>query len=132
MFPIPREARVRLTRSALRGAVVAAAALLLVGVQLSGPAHAASSGTLASAALRTSSIASSLAGSLGGRTAGSYLDGNGQLVVTVVDAAAAEQVRAAGAVAQLVSRSGAQLAAATAELDRSAAVPGTAWAVDPV
>jgi streptogrisin D len=124
---------VRLTRSTLwRGALVAAAALLLVGVQLSGPAQAASSGTLGSAALRTSSMASSLARSLGSRTAGSYLDANGQLVVTVVDAAGAEQVRASGAIARLVSRSGAQLAAATAELDRSAAVPGTAWAVDPV
>ncbi|MFJ8039896.1 S1 family peptidase [Kitasatospora sp. NPDC096147] len=67
-----------------------------------------------------------------GRTAGSYLDDGGRLVVNVTDQAAAQQVRATGAVPRLVGRSGAQLASATAELDRGATVPGTAWAVDPV
>jgi len=49
----------------------------------------------------------------------------------VTDAAAADQVRRAGAVPKLVARSAAQLAATTAELDRTATIAGTAWAVDP-
>jgi streptogrisin D len=68
---------------------------------------------------------------LGTRTAGSYLE-NGKLVVTVADAAAAATVRAAGGTARLVKRDGAALAAATARLDATARIAGTAWAVDPV
>jgi len=79
------------------------------------------------------SRADGLVAALGTRSAGSYLDGaSGQMVVTVTDQAAADTVRAAGAVPRLVARSGAQLAAATAQLDRTARVPGTAWAADPV
>jgi streptogrisin D len=63
---------------------------------------------------------------------GSYLDKNGQLVVTVTDEAEAATVRAAGATARVVARGAAQLRAATAELDRESAVPGTSWGVDPV
>jgi streptogrisin D len=69
---------------------------------------------------------------LGDRSAGSYLDESGALVVGVTDAASAAKVRAAGAVPRMVARSGAQLAAAQGELARTATVPGTAWAVDPV
>jgi streptogrisin D len=41
-------------------------------------------------------------------------------------------VRTAGATPRIVARSGAQLQQATAELDRTARIPGTAWAVDPM
>ncbi|KNX37429.1 S1 family peptidase [Luteipulveratus halotolerans] len=44
------------------------------------------------------------------RTGGSYLDDQGRLVVTVVDGAAAQAVRADGATARTVARSSAQLA----------------------
>ncbi len=75
--------------------------------------------------------AAAAADRLGSRTAGSYLDGNGQMVVTVTDEAAAEQVRASGAVPKFVARSGAQLQEATDALDRTARIAGTAWSVDP-
>jgi len=118
-------------RTSRRAALLAAAATLLTGTALALPqtatARPAPTGEQAAA------IAAGLQQQLGAdRSAGSYLDGSGRLVVTVTDSAAADQVRATGAVAQLVARSGTQLAAATAELDRTASVPGTAWSVDPV
>jgi Alpha-lytic protease prodomain len=64
------------------------------------------------------------------RTAGSYKDG-GKPIVTVTVSAAARSVGAAGAVPRLVTRSGADLARATAQLQRTASIPGTAWMVDP-
>jgi streptogrisin D len=78
--------------------------------------------------------ATALAGSLGSdQTAGTYLDqATGRMVVTVTDSAAAEAVRAAGGVAKLVARSGADLERVTSALDASPTVTGTAWAVDPV
>jgi streptogrisin D len=83
--------------------------------------------------LAAADTAVTLTDQLGGRTAGTYLDtATGQLVVTVTDAAAAETARAAGGVARLVSRSGAELAQVTSTLDASARIAGTAWAVDPV
>jgi streptogrisin D len=76
--------------------------------------------------------ASTLAKQLGTRTAGSYLDQQtGKLVVTVTDSVAAHSVLAAGAVPKIVTRSGTDLAKATATLNRSARVPGTAWGIDP-
>lgn len=115
----------RLTRSTLRlVALTGATTGLLVGTVLtSAPAHAAVAHDLASA--------ESLVSTLGTRTAGSYVNAHGRLVVTVTDSATADAVRAAGGVAQMVARSGAQLQAATAELARTATIPGTAWSVDP-
>jgi streptogrisin D len=80
-----------------------------------------------------SATATSLAAALGDRSAGSYIDqSTGALVVTVTDTAAAAQVRATGAVPRFVSRSGADLAAVTAQLEKLVTVSGTAWAVDPM
>jgi streptogrisin D len=77
-------------------------------------------------------LSRTLAGRLGTRTAGSYLDkATGKLTVTVTDSAAAQIVRRGGGVPRRVARSGAELARATATLDRSARIPGTSWAVDP-
>jgi streptogrisin D len=68
---------------------------------------------------------------LGTRAAGSFIDSaSGGLVVNVLDAAAAAQVRASGATARMVSRSLASLDRIKASLDRLGAVAGTAWAVD--
>ncbi len=65
-------------------------------------------------------------------TAGSYYDAAAhKLVVNVLDRATADAVTAAGAEARTVTRSTAELAAARATLNAEAAVPGTAWAVDP-
>ena len=117
----------RLTKSTLTRAAIMGAALTGLVAGLTTPAIAAAKPIGAAAP----TVAQSLATALGARTAGSYLDASGALVVTVTDDAAAAQVRQAGAVARMVSRSGAQLAGAVAELTRSASVPGTAWAIDP-
>jgi streptogrisin D len=81
---------------------------------------------------QVSALAGGLAKRLGDRSPGSYFDkATGKFVVTVTDSATAELVRSAGAVPRRVSRSLAQLNNATAALDRSARIPGTAWRVDP-
>ncbi|NUR91463.1 MAG: S1 family peptidase, partial [Nonomuraea sp.] len=73
-----------------------------------------------------------LEGQLGARTAGSYFDqAQGKMVVTTTDAADVQAIEASGAVARVVPRSGPSLDAIMTFLDRTAAVPGTAWAVDP-
>ncbi|MEU5974574.1 S1 family peptidase [Streptomyces sp. NPDC047315] len=70
--------------------------------------------------------------SLGERTAGTYLDAEtGELVVTVTDATAASQVRAAGARAEVVARSTAQLEDAMGALESRAKITGTSWGIDP-
>ncbi|MEU5660787.1 S1 family peptidase [Streptomyces sp. NPDC047737] len=79
------------------------------------------------------SLAATLDKALGGDTAGSYYDAEAKnLVVNVVDQAAAEQVRQAGGKARLVKHTLAQLTDARKTLADKATVPGTAWAVDPV
>jgi streptogrisin C len=79
-------------------------------------------------------VASGLRNSTGKAFAGAWLTGGGMtLTVGVTDAAAAQRVRAAGAVPQIVDRGAAQLDAAKQALDRAAtradrALPG--WYVD--
>ena len=116
----------RLTRSSLRRAAAIVAGVGLVAGSLLAP-------TGAQAAVAVSAQADALAAQLGaGRTAGSYYDAaSGKMVITVTDAAAASAVEASGAVAQRVSRSGAQLEQIIAHLDATSRIPGTAWAVDP-
>ncbi|MGA5700561.1 S1 family peptidase [Peterkaempfera bronchialis] len=105
-------------------AVLAATALALPQAQAATPAQALSP-------QQVSTLSAQVQQQLGdAHSAGSYVDG-GRLVVTVTDSASAAKVRAQGAEAKLVTRSGAQLKAATDALDRTARIPGTAWAVDP-
>src|SRR2546421_3816427 len=121
------EARVRLTRSSFRRAALSIGVAGLVVGALTIPA-------MANAGVSTfdATAAGTLSAQLGDNTAGSYLDAaNGKMVITVTDAAAAKRVRAAGGTAKLVAHSGAQLASAKADLDRTADVVGTALAVDP-
>jgi streptogrisin D len=107
--------------------VVIAAGAGLVAGSIIAPSVAQASPT----ALAASTEA--LVAQLGNRTAGSYYDAQlGKMVVTVTDAATAQSVEAGGAVARKVQHSGAELARITATLDAKAAIPGTAWAVDPV
>ena len=75
--------------------------------------------------------ATSLRRELGTRTAGSYLDPSGRLMVNVLDAAAAAVVRSAGATPRMVARSTGQLAATRRALDSSVRAPGTVVATDP-
>ncbi|HZB28732.1 MAG TPA: S1 family peptidase [Streptosporangiaceae bacterium] len=118
------------THPARRVALVGAATALLGGTML---AAAPAQAITPTPTPTPDTIATTMADKLGARSAGSYLDrATGRLVVTVTDAADADAVRAAGAVPKSVSRSGADLSQVTATLDRTAKVPGTAWAVDPV
>ncbi|MEU1602804.1 S1 family peptidase [Micromonospora matsumotoense] len=117
----------RPTRSSLRRvAAVAMAGTLVTSVLLGAPAQAAP------ASPASPDAAASLADRLGDRAAGTYADANGAMVVAVTDSAAAQQVRAAGATPKLVTRGAAQLRSATAELERSVTIPGTAWWTDVV
>lgn len=105
-----------------------AASSLMVGVLVSvwPPAHA-------SAVQRDpAELAAAVAGKLGSRTAGPYIDGSGRPVVTVTNDRDAAIVRSSGVIAKRVPRSGADLARISAELDRSLHMPGTGWSVDPV
>ncbi|WP_405110938.1 S1 family peptidase [Micromonospora sp. NBC_01405] len=116
----------RPTRSSLlRAASVAAAGTLVAGALIGAPAQAAPSPASPDAA-------ATLAERLGDRSAGTYADASGKMVVTVTDEAAARQVRASGAIAQVVKRGAVELNRATAELERSAKIPGTAWWTDAV
>ncbi|WKX69150.1 S1 family peptidase [Streptomyces sp. XD-27] len=77
-------------------------------------------------------VAGTLVPELGPRAAGWYYDGDrGRLVVNVLDEAAARRVRESGAEARAVENSTAELRAATRTLSDSAALPGTAWSIDP-
>lgn len=69
-------------------------------------------------------------GALGQRAAGGYLDATGAPTVNVLDTAAADQARAAGAVAKIVRHSTAQLADAQHSLQSLPAVTHTAIGVD--
>jgi streptogrisin D len=121
---------VRTTRSSVRHAAtaLAAAGLATAALLAAHPAQAAPGSTHPTA---SPAAASTLASQLGARSAGSYVDRSGASVVTITDSAAADQVRAAGATPQLVRYGATQLAAVTSTLNRTAKVPGTAWAVDP-
>ena len=115
----------RPTRSLIRRAAVTFAAGTLVACALiAAPAQAAPTTTASPDA------ASALAERLGDRSAGSFADASGRMVVTVTDQAAANEVRAAGAAPKLVTRSSAVLDQAKAELGRSARIAGTAWWTD--
>jgi streptogrisin D len=133
-------------------AVAIAAALLAPSAQAAGTAQAAPAGwstsavdsmarsfgiTHAQAVQRLQKEASvqatadRLSRTLGTRAAGSFIDSaTGGLVVNVLDAAAAAQVRASGASARMVSRSLASLNQIKASLDRIRGAAGTSWAVD--
>jgi streptogrisin D len=136
----PRTAHPRPTRrnrpALATAALTATLAATLGAALLAGPAAGAAPSSASVAGpvgdgTAAAGTATTLASRLGGRSAGSYLDSAGRLVVTVTDVTAATTVRAAGATPRQVTRSAADLAAATARLDRTARVPGTAWAVDP-
>ncbi|MFI2369284.1 S1 family peptidase [Streptomyces sp. NPDC018833] len=125
-------------RRRLRAHICLPALLALTAVGLGSPTAAADPGAAGSPAPGVAATAahyaqhSRIARDLGDRTAGSYLDAaSGELVITVTDAEAAEGVRAAGARAELVLRSKAQLRSAMDTLQAKARITGTSWGVDP-
>ncbi|WP_344907011.1 S1 family peptidase [Actinomadura meridiana] len=119
-------------RRVLAVTVTTASAGLVAGALTIAPANSAPSAApvAATAPAGPGELSTALAKQLGARTAGSYLKG-GELVVTVTDAKAAQTVRDAGAVPKTVARKGSYLTKVMNGLKQDAAVPGTAWAVDP-
>jgi streptogrisin D len=116
---------VRFTAPRRAGLIVTAAGLI-------GGSLFAASAQASTSQPDPSHVATKLAKQLGSRSAGSYLDqSTKKLVVTVTSKSDAKAVRAAGAVPKTVALSGARLQQATAALERTAKVPGTAWNVDP-
>jgi streptogrisin D len=77
-------------------------------------------------------LASTLAEDLGTDAAGTYYDAKSKnLVVNVLDKAAAQTVEEAGAEARLVENSLAELKSARSTLKQDATIPGTSWVTDP-
>lgn len=76
-------------------------------------------------------LGSRLIHQLGARTASYFLNSAGDAVVNVLDPAAAERVRAAGADAEVVEHSSTELQAVKNRLDSIARVPQSAWGIDP-
>lgn len=84
-------------------------------------------------AVAAGKLATGLGKDLGTDAAGAYYDATAKnLVMNVVDEAAAEQVRQAGGKARVVQNSLAELKSARQTLTGKATIPGTSWAVDPV
>ncbi|MFI0405900.1 S1 family peptidase [Actinomadura sp. 3N508] len=78
-------------------------------------------------------LANKVQAQLGSQHAGSYVDGAGNLVINVTSAAAAEQVKAAGAKPRIVKYGIQPLTAAKNSLDRHAGTPavtGLTWGLD--
>ncbi|MFC5804995.1 S1 family peptidase [Streptomyces formicae] len=117
-----------------RAGLVAVAAGLSAVTGLAAPSANAAGPTPLMASFRSADTLRALEARLGADdTAGYYRDvATNRMVVTVTDEAAAEEVRATGAVARLVERSGAELVAAKTTLDRTVHIAGTTWGIDPV
>ena len=123
-----------MTRGSLsrRTALTGALGLAVAGAIAAPSAQAAPAAPAAAPAISADVQSVQLASTLGSKSAGSYVDSAGKLVVNVTDAAAAATVRASGATPKFVAHSAAQLAAADTALAKAPAVVGTAWGTDPV
>jgi streptogrisin D len=119
-----------LTRKLRRPIVGLAVGILVGSAFVASPASAAPTGSDPS--LAASTLAGKLDTQFAGRSAGSYIDGWGKVVVNVTDGATAKAVTAAGATPRFVARSGAALAAANNSLTAKLTTPGTSFATDPV
>jgi streptogrisin D len=115
-----------------RRPIVGLAIGILAGSALAATPAAAAPTPAPDAAFAASTLATTLDTQLGDRSAGSYVDSAGKLVVNVTDAATAKSVTAAGATPRYVKNSGATLAAAHDSLSASLTTPGTSFAVEPV
>lgn len=120
-----RHARRKLQRIARLAAV---GGLVCGGLMVS---NAVASEPPAPAAGPSADPVASLVSQLGAsRTAGSWMGADGRPVVAVTDADAADEVREAGARAEVVRYSMGELRSATEALSSAPRVAGTAWAVD--
>ncbi|WP_367324232.1 S1 family peptidase [Streptomyces sp. HUAS ZL42] len=125
--------RIPKRRAAVAGAGIAA--LVAAGVTFqtanaSEPTKTPAPETLSIAA--AGKLASTLGKDLGTAAAGTYYDAKAKnLVVNVLDEAAAKTVEAAGAKARIVENSLAALKSARTTLKGDATIPGTSWVTDP-
>jgi streptogrisin D len=125
--------RIPKRRAALAGAGITA--LVAAGVTFqtanaSEPVKSATPSTLSVAA--AGKLASTLGQDLGTAAAGTYYDAKTKnLVVNVLSETAADTVEAAGAKAQVVANSLAELKSARTTLKQDATIPGTSWVTDP-
>jgi streptogrisin D len=116
----------------LRRPIVGLAACVLVGSAFAASPASAAPVAGIDPSFAPSALASKLDTQFGSKTAGSYVDAAGKVVVNVTDAATAAQVTASGATARYVTHSGAELAAADDSLKATLKTPGTTFAVDPI
>ncbi|WP_225833601.1 S1 family peptidase [Streptomyces sp. NK08204] len=118
--------KVKIPRIARRSGLIAVASGLLAAALTTPAAQAASPAKV------SPETAAKLTHTLGtASTAGWYYDAKAKTaVVNVTTQKAAQAVRKAGAVPELVTYSSAQLAKAS-DATKAADIPGTAWAVDP-
>ena len=124
--------RITFRKVAITVATTALAASTILAPQLAQAIPtSAPDATPASAPDPNPDAAAALVAQLGARSAGSYADATGRMVITVTDAAAATQVRSAGATPKLVKHGAATLNAVISALNRSARIVGTAWSIDP-
>ncbi|GHD23648.1 serine protease [Streptomyces violarus] len=125
--------RIPKRRAALAGAGIAAlvaAGVTFQSANASEPAKASAPETLSVSA--AGKLASTLAKDLGADSAGTYYDTKSKnLVVNVLDEAAAKAVEKAGAKARVVANSLSELKSARSTLKTDATIPGTAWVTDP-
>ncbi|GAA2591940.1 S1 family peptidase [Streptomyces violaceus] len=125
--------RIPKRRAALAGAGIAAlvaAGVTFQSANASEPAKASAPETLSVSA--AGKLASTLAKDLGADSAGTYYDTKSKnLVVNVLDEAAAKAVEKAGAKARVVANSLSELKSARSTLKADATIPGTAWVTDP-
>ncbi|WP_147339401.1 S1 family peptidase [Actinomadura spongiicola] len=116
--------------------LLSAAALITLPVFGTVPATAQTQpvGTVQRAHLPLVELADRVTGQLGpSQHAGSYVDGDGDLVINVTNAAAAQKVRAAGVQARIVKHGMQPLTDTKNKLDRfagTAAATGLTWGVD--
>lgn len=125
--------RIPKRRAALAGAgitALVAAGVTFQSANASEPAKAPAPATLSVSA--AGKLASTLAKDLGADSAGTYYDTKSKnLVVNVLDEAAAKAVEKAGAKARVVANSLSELKSARSTLKADATIPGTAWVTDP-
>ncbi|MFF0201741.1 S1 family peptidase [Streptomyces sp. NPDC005017] len=125
--------RIPRRRAAAAGAGIAA--LVVAGVTFQSANASESPDTVQPKTLSAPAagkLATLLGQDLGADAAGTYYDARAKnLVVNVLDEAAAQAVEEAGAKARIVENSLAELKSARTTLLQDATIPGTAWVTDP-
>ncbi|MFF7178118.1 alpha-lytic protease prodomain-containing protein [Streptomyces sp. NPDC008121] len=126
--------RIARRKTAVAGGAVAALVIAGISFQSANATDATEQFTVkALSAPAAGTLALSLKADLGTDEAGAYYDAATKaLVVNVVSEDAARTVREAGGKARVVENTLAELTGARKALTEKAAIPGTAWATDPV